>query len=391
MIIESSNVNMASKRSYSKREISYQKYESSFTGMGNDKTLFEDLLTGKAADAEDTIGKATAKDPASEESASKESSLKEASPEESSLEAIRDRLNSTGSIIRNNLHSNRLKQIEKIRHEVIQHLIDMLFGKKSVKNQEDSLEELTNDSQMQSKPQLQTAAPVNFGVMTNVYTNYYQYTEEETVNFSTTGTVKTADGRSIDFGIDVTLSRSFAEEVTNITSTHEPVLIDPLVINVDSSFTGISDQTFFFDLDADGELDEIHGLEKGSGFLALDKDENGKIDDGSELFGTSTGNGFSELRAYDKDNNGWIDEADEIYKRLKVWYHDEDGTERLVDLKEAGVGAIYLGNAEGDYSLTNEKNETNAVIRRHGIFLYENGNVGTINQVDMAKPTEYSA
>ena len=53
-------------------------------------------------------------------------------------------------------------------------------------------------------------------------------------------------------------------------------------------------------------------LGKGSGFLALDKDGNGKIDDGNELFGTKSSDGFGDLREYDSDGSGWIDENDEI-------------------------------------------------------------------------------
>ena len=41
---------------------------------------------------------------------------------------------------------------------------------------------------------------------------------------------------------------------------------------------------------------------------ALDINEDGKINDGKELFGTASGNGFGDLAAYDQDNNGWIDE-----------------------------------------------------------------------------------
>ena len=58
---------------------------------------------------------------------------------------------------------------------------------------------------------------------------------------------------------------------------------------IGSDTADVRDQTFKFDLDADGREDEISMLGKGSGFLALDKNGNGKIDDGSELFGTKSG------------------------------------------------------------------------------------------------------
>ena len=43
------------------------------------------------------------------------------------------------------------------------------------------------------------------------------------------------------------------------------------VINLDTDIASLSDQTFYFDIDADGELDEISQLGAGSGYLALDK------------------------------------------------------------------------------------------------------------------------
>ena len=82
-------------------------------------------------------------------------------------------------------------------------------------------------------------------------------------------------------------------------------------------FTELSDQTFYFDLDADGEEEEISML-KGSGYLALDKNEDGIINDGSELFGTGNGDGFADLARYDEDGNGWIDENDSILSLIHI-------------------------------------------------------------------------
>ena len=126
-------------------------------------------------------------------------------------------------------------------------------------------------------------------------------------------------------------------------------------------------------------------LGPGSGYLALDKNGDGVINNGSELFGTTSGNGFADLAAYDSDGNGWIDEADEIFDKLRIWSKDANGKDVLVGLGAAGVGAIYLGSADTEFSLNSKSdNSTNAVIRKSGIFLYENGNVGTIQHVDVA-------
>lgn len=210
--------------------------------------------------------------------------------------------------------------------------------------------------------------------------------ESESVNFSAAGIVKTADGREIGFNVDLEMSREFMEyaELTELTQVKK-VMTDPLVINLDTMSASVSDKKFRFDLNADGVEDEMSYLNSGSGFLALDKNGDGKINDGSELFGAKTGDGFRELAAYDKDGNGWIDEADDIYDKLVVWVKTADGTDRQLSLKEANVGAIYLGNAATDYSLTDRTaEEADAQIRKTGIFLKETGQAGTIQHVDFS-------
>ena len=212
--------------------------------------------------------------------------------------------------------------------------------------------------------------------------------ESEYTSFSAQGLAKTEDGREISFNVDFEMSREFmqytqVDEMIPHQETHQ-ILCDPLVINVGRGTTAVSDQKFTFDLDADGNDDFISLLKDGSGFLALDKDENGKIDDGSELFGTKSGDGFRDLAAYDGDGNGWIDENDDVFSKLKIWFKDEDGTDRLMDLKSADVGAIYLGNASTEFSLKNDAQATNGVIRSSGIFLRESGGAGTVQHLDLA-------
>ena len=216
----------------------------------------------------------------------------------------------------------------------------------------------------------------------------YSYEETEEITFSTTGKVRCADGREIDFDIELYMGRSFREYIEeSIEYSISPVaaLCDPLVINLEGNIAGVSDTKIRFDLDADGVLDEISGLDPDSGYLALDKNGDGRINDGSELFGTKSGDGFSDLAAYDTDGNGWIDEADPIFNRLKIWITDENGNEKLYSLKDKGVGAIYLGNADTSFDLRSADNVTNARIRKSGVFLYENGMAGTVQHLDLAK------
>ncbi len=223
-----------------------------------------------------------------------------------------------------------------------------------------------------------------------LYSEYqsYSYEETEQSDFETEGKVVTADGREIDFGVTVSMSRSFAQYFESRMDIYAPEgtsLTDPLVINLDGNTAKVSDQKIFFDIDADGKLDEISQLGSGSGYLALDKNGDGQINDGSELFGTASGNGFADLALYDSDGNGWIDEADPIFDKLRIWITDASGKQTLYGLKEKGIGAICLQNLSTDFDLKSAKsNALNGKIRKTGCFLYENGMAGTMQHVDLA-------
>ena len=122
----------------------------------------------------------------------------------------------------------------------------------------------------------------------------------------------------------------------------------------------------------------------GSGFLALDKNGDDKINDGNELFGVKSGDGFKDLAEYDTDGNGWIDENDEVYDKLKVWSKTDDGKDEIRTLKESGVGAIFLGSENTEFTLEGEDGALDGKVRKTGIFLKEDGTAGTIQHVDLA-------
>ena len=211
------------------------------------------------------------------------------------------------------------------------------------------------------------------------------YAARETVEFQSAGKVTTADGREIEFDTSFTMTQSFVE-YTNVEVDYKKVMmIDPLVINLGSGTAEVTDQKFTFDIDADGKEDNISLLGQMCGFLALDQNGDGVINDGSELFGTKTGDGFAELAVFDLDKNGWIDENDEIFNRLRIWKKDENGNDQLVGLGVQGVGAIYLGNVSTTYEMKGADMEgTEGMLQKTGIFLNEDGSAGTIQHLDFA-------
>ena len=257
------------------------------------------------------------------------------------------------------------RSIESIKFQCMQYLIFWLFGGQRPKQLDDLLSQNAAESSMSGG----SNSFMNAYKTTMQITASQYHAESEQTAFSTQGKVITADGREITFGLDISMSRSF-EEYYETTHTEEVLqMMDPLVINLDTNIAGLSDQKFEFDIDCDGIKDTISMLEKGSGYLALDKNNDGSINDGSELFGTSSGDGFKDLAIYDEDGNGWIDENDEIFDKLLIWSKDADGNDELYTLKEAGVGAICLHKVATDFSLNSLKdNQSNGQIRSTVFF-----------------------
>ncbi|MDX9884634.1 hypothetical protein [Thauera sp.] len=208
------------------------------------------------------------------------------------------------------------------------------------------------------------------------------YTESEQTAFGAAGVVRTADGAEIRFELGFSMARSYSESVSVSVRAGDQRLKDPLVLDFGDPAAALSDVRFDFDLDGDGSK-ELLPLMGGSGFLAFDRNANGRIDDGRELFGPASGDGFAELAALDSDGNQWIDEADAAWSQLRLWQPDADGKGRLQTLNEAGVGAFYLGRVDTPFSLKDAANDTLGLMRASGIYLREDGGVGTVSQVDL--------
>lgn len=204
----------------------------------------------------------------------------------------------------------------------------------------------------------------------------------EELNFAASGNVKTKEGASIDFKAVFSMSKSKAMS-ENISIKAGDALIDPLVLNFDGDMVTMSKIKHNFDLNLDGVSDEFSFVGSGSGFLAQDNNGDGKINDGSELFGPTLGNGFEELLAYDEDNNMWIDENDAIFEKLLIWTKDEQGKEEFFTLKDKGIGALYLKPISTSFDLEDEDNRSVAKLRESSIYLTENGRAGVLQELDL--------
>lgn len=272
----------------------------------------------------------------------------------------------------------QVRSMSELKEILLEQLLEALHGKRSsFLTRQETVERLSRG-----------AWNGNYIVTSGMYkvervTSSYYY-EEETTSFTTSGTVMTQDGRQIDFGMSFELMRSFESSEATYDSGNT-LMCDPLVINFSGDITQLSDEKFEFDLDGDGKAEQISRFASNSGFLALDLNGDGVINNGTELFGTKSQDGFGDLSKYDKDHNGWIDENDEIYDKLVVWTKDANGNDVLTDLKTANVGAIFLGKVSTNFSLNSlYDNSINGTIVETGIYLGDDGTTNTIQHVDFA-------
>lgn len=206
--------------------------------------------------------------------------------------------------------------------------------------------------------------------------------EREDVSFLAAGVIKTADGQEIGFSLRLDMSREFATQRQIHIRAGDAALTDPLVINYGGNAAELSGGTFAFDIDSDGVEEDLPQLKAGRGFLALDTNGDGIINNGAELFGPRTGNGFEELAAYDADGNQWIDASDPIYDRLSI-LSVADGEARVQSLSSQEIGAIYLGNLAAPFDLRGTANELQGRISRTGLFVREDGSAGTVQHLDL--------
>ncbi|PCJ21406.1 MAG: hypothetical protein COB02_02115 [Candidatus Cloacimonadota bacterium] len=117
---------------------------------------------------------------------------------------------------------------------------------------------------------------------------------------------------------------------------------DPLVFDLNGDgidTTGIENGVSF-DIDGDGKLDQTSFVSKDDFVLALDKNNNGIIDSGKELFGDANGHkdGIEELKDYDSNNDGLINNKDEKFDELRLF----NKTHGAISLDQAGISEINL-------------------------------------------------
>jgi len=282
----------------------------------------------------------------------------------------------------------RLSPNDRLAADIIRRLLKALTGRDvAMPSPEELYETLDGAKELSAEikdlppqagriPRQETAG---FGLIYDYAASQY---EQESMSFSAEGVIRTKDGQEFRFSAQINMTREFYMEHRESLRLGEAAKIDPLVLNFDGTGAELEETRFEFDLDADGSSEQIARLGAGSGFLALDRNEDGAVNNGRELFGPTTGNGFAELSAYDDDRNGFIDEDDAIYDKLRIWLRDGSGAQKLVGLGQMGVGAIYLGHLSSPFRSTDSLNNPLGEVTSTGLFFREDGSPGTVQQID---------
>ena len=154
-------------------------------------------------------------------------------------------INSRSGVAKLSYTQNTRDALSTVRDRCMQYLFSIFFGE----TKKWDFGEVISEAQ---------AASLSTGnVITQAYHDETYIEEKEETGFSAKGKVQTADGRTIEFDMNVQMSRSFQAYYEENIVRIEQRMVDPLVINLEGDIAGLQDQTFFFDLDADGVEEEI--------------------------------------------------------------------------------------------------------------------------------------
>ncbi|MDN4146077.1 calcium-binding protein [Pseudomonas tohonis] len=162
---------------------------------------------------------------------------------------------------------------------------------------------------------------------------------------------------------------------------------DPLSLDLDGD--GIetvgANAGITFDFDGDGLKTGTGWVKGDDGFLVLDRNSNGQIDNGGELFGVDTvkangqkaSNGFDALKDFDSNGDGVFDAQDTQFANVKIWQDaNQDGIAQAGELKTLAEHNIVAINLD---STASNHNSNGNLISAVGSFVRGDGSEGTVN------------
>ena len=158
---------------------------------------------------------------------------------------------------------------------------------------------------------------------------------------------------------------------------------DPIVFDLDGDGIELTDVNngVRFDITGTGKSVQTTWVRGGDALLAWDRNGNGRIDSGLELFGDQRGaaNGFEELRKLDTNNDGFIGPEDKNFKELVLWRDNGDGIssqDEIFTLPQLGIERIAV-----NYKNTNVIADGNNTITQKSFFIRSDQTVGRVADV----------
>jgi hypothetical protein len=130
------------------------------------------------------------------------------------------------------------------------------------------------------------------------------------------------------------------------------VLVSPIALdlNGDGIKTVSIDAGVTFDLLNTGSAVNVGWLSGDDGFLAIDKNQNGTIDDRNELFGGAVGEGFAQLASFDSNGDGQVDSQDSLFGDLAIWQdaniNGKTDAGELKSLTAASIASLTVGYSQ---------------------------------------------
>lgn len=257
-------------------------------------------------------------------------------------------------------------------------LLEKVFGVKGIKQFSMQLD-YSSVQQVQQVASQATSAQSGQAGWGLEYDYHESYQEYEATSLAMAGTFTTEDGRSFSFDLSYQMERHYSRTTDVSIRAGDAAVKDPLILDMGAGggFSPIKTQ---FDMDRDGWVDLLPRLAGPSRYLSADLNRNGKVDDGGELFGPKSGDGFADLAAHDDDRNGFIDAGDAIWDLLRLWSGDEAEPSLMAEWKIAAIG---LKSVEAPFSYKDASNSLIGENRRAGVFVTDDGKAGVVKQVDL--------
>ncbi len=269
-------------------------------------------------------------------------------------------------------------------------ILDRLFGQDfALDNSQFNYDKISAEIQSSNSSfyqaiQMNTQADLNVQSMTNEQPVLVteRVVEQQSLSYQMQAQLS-IDKQEISIEYQLDLSSNYTR--INSFKSSAAALKDPLIIQFGNQSLGNIKEKVQFDVNNDSQMNSLPVFSGDVGYLVFDKNNNQKVDNGSELFGPNTGNGFAELATLDSNNNGFFDPQDQNFQQVFIWQPSTKSREdnNLISLSQAGITAIYLTPINTPFNFRDNNGEVSAQLRQSSFAIKENKQALGVHQLDL--------